>query len=811
MNNFLPNLRVCLLLLCLSVLSAWAETYELYTESTITEGEYIIVGYQNTTQYYYAMNHTCTDNQYMGISKVTPNNDAISPSSTNIVWNIVESTDDADSGKGYFYICYTAGGNTYYLDDNATDSKNHVRTNTTRSNTCKWKLTYNSTQSLWEIKNVGNTSTKRTLSFYTGSSRVACYSAVQKGNICHYLYKKLDNDSRTPVNITNFSADEPTLVVGSTTNTSVANDQNDWTAAYAYSSDNEAVATVDANGVITAVAKGTANITASLNIANDDANYKKGATSSKAVSITVNNPSHTAHFSVNGTIDPTNDQLVEEDAVVPFPSDPEANGVVFRGWATAAIDGEQDDAPAMITKATETMGVNDVTYYAVFATATDGETQWQKVSISSSLSTGVYALICPDGYAFNGNISNGQGARTSRTFSFTDNIATSAPDGTLELTLTVIGDNQYTLYNASHGYLFAYAASAGKLAWHKSESSYWSYESNLFKYVIEESFAHMRYYNNLFRTYAPATRSGEEPYLAKKITSTTYSNYCTTFTLNPALSFEANEYWVSAGATIASPTPTTNTDGAITYTVTSGNAATVDTNTGAISLTGKTGDVTITASSAETANYHQGWASYTLHVVAPLSLPISEARYATFAPSQNVELPAAGRDGTIRIYYYAQDSEDDAIAVSSAYDAVGEGGTIARGTGIIVKAEAGSVEFPVNTTVSPIGLVENKLVGVLESTACPGLGAYIFKNGSQGIGFYPWLRGNLAAGKCYLQLPANQAPTFIGLDDEETGILALPKAEESMPQTREIYNLVGQRIRQMQRGMNIVNGKKVLK
>lgn len=813
MNQFLPNLRVCLLLLCLSVLSAWAETktYTIDFNKGTVSGSSI--------------------NSNLPVNASTMCN----AGAANIASFSGEACCYNASGCGIRIAKSNAAGS-FKINLNATikaetvekvvvyaskvaDNSKSALTVTPSGSVTSATAFSNSELPAYDSSKPSSTNYRLADIIINGTLNSLTFQAPLAGYVMLHRISIVTsdvNDSRTPVNITSFSADETTLVVGRTTNTAVVNDQDGWTAAYTYSSDNEAVATIDANGVITAVAKGTANITASLNIANDDANYKRGATSSKAVSITVNNLSHTAHFSVNGTIDPANDQLVEEGAVVPFPSDPEANGVVFRGWATAAIDGTQDAAPAMITKATETMGVNDVTYYAVFATATGGETQWRKVPISASLSSGVYALICSDGYAFNGDISNGQGARTSRAFSFTDNIATSAPDGTLELTLTVVGENQYTLYNTDHGYLYASGPSAGKLAWHRAESSYWSFESNKFKYEVGDSYAHLRYYNDLFRTYAPSTTSSEVPYLAKKISTTSYSNYRTTLESRPAetpeISFGEEEYWVSAGATIVSPTPTTNTDGAITYAVTSGDAATVDANTGAIALTGTTGDVTITATSAETANYQQGTASYTLHVVDPLSLSVSAARYATFAPSQNVELPAAGRDGTIRIYYYTQDPQDDAIAVSSAYEAIGEGGAIARGTGIIVKAEAGTVEFPVNSTVSPTELVGNKLVGVLENTPRDGKeNAYIFKNGSQGIGFYPWLSGALAAGKCYLQLSDHQAPTFIGLEDEETDVHALPEAEESMPQTTEIYNLVGLRIRQMQRGMNIVNGKKVLK
>lgn len=171
-------------------------------------------------------------------------------------------------------------------------------------------------------------------------------------------------DTREAVNITSFTATETTLIKGNTTNTTVANDQAGWTAAYTYASDNTDVATVAADGVITAVGKGTANITATLNVDKDDANYKKGTTFSKSIEITVNNPSHTVAFYDNGT--KISEESVEEEAAIVFPTNPTpaVGGFVFEGWATAVIDGTAVVKPATVTEAN--MGDADINYYAVY-------------------------------------------------------------------------------------------------------------------------------------------------------------------------------------------------------------------------------------------------------------------------------------------------------------------------------------------------------------------------------------------------------------------------------------------------------------
>lgn len=82
-------------------------------------------------------------------------------------------------------------------------------------------------------------------------------------------------------------------------------------------------------------------------------------------------PTHTAHFSVNGTIDSNNDCTVAEGVSITFPANPaDVNGKSFVGWVTTAINGTTNNAPSFVTSAT--MGNSDVTYYAVFAAVTPG-------------------------------------------------------------------------------------------------------------------------------------------------------------------------------------------------------------------------------------------------------------------------------------------------------------------------------------------------------------------------------------------------------------------------------------------------------
>ena len=88
-------------------------------------------------------------------------------------------------------------------------------------------------------------------------------------------------------------------------------------------------------------------------------------------------------------------------------------------------------------------------------------------------------------------------------------------------------------------------------------------------------------------------------------------------------------------------------------------------------------------------------------------------------------------------------------------------------------------------------------------------GKYILtKPEDEPVGFYLANTGKIAAGKAYLEVPeGTEIKAFFLTGDDATGIANIEKTVEN----GAIYNLAGQRISKMQKGINIINGKKVLK
>lgn len=204
------------------------------------------------------------------------------------------------------------------------------------------------------------------------------------------------------------------------------------------------------------------------------------------------------------------------------PSDVEDNK--FVGWTTTEITSKQSSAPSVLfTSASDAPIVtSDAEYYAVYASQ-DGPATWKKLEASELKEEGVYALITYGGYAFSGVINDGKGYYCKTNFSFNSSgIATSAPEGVCELTLKK-KDGGYSMYNANKGFLYAKTKTAGNLAWHDTETSYWSYTNS--NWVYNECGAYLRSCANsagsYFNTYGK--NSFNKVYFAQKISSASYT------------------------------------------------------------------------------------------------------------------------------------------------------------------------------------------------------------------------------------------------------------------------------------------------
>ena len=140
-------------------------------------------------------------------------------------------------------------------------------------------------------------------------------------------------------------------------------------------------------------------------------------------------------------------------------------------------------------------------------------------------------------------------------------------------------------------------------------------------------------------------------------------------------------------------------------------------------------------------------------------------------------------------------------------------------TGIIVglaeaTTEAKTISVPVCAGETD-AVNDNMLVAVLEKTTIPqtvdGYTNYVFgKGGGKEQFFKVRTEGmEVPANNAYLAIPSTQAKGIdvIGLNGDATGISTIENADM---QNGEVYNLQGQKVNRAQKGVYIVNGKKVI-
>ena len=128
------------------------------------------------------------------------------------------------------------------------------------------------------------------------------------------------------------------------------------------------------------------------------------------------------------------------------------------------------------------------------------------------------------------------------------------------------------------------------------------------------------------------------------------------------------------------------------------------------------------------------------------------------------------------------------------------------GTPAIIYGKGGTYKFNFTTGAEPVG--ENDLKGTDEPLVADGTQYILYE--MEHYGFYKATPGTtIPAGKAYIEYSGAGVKGFIFGDDatsmnEELRV----KNEES---SVEIFSISGQRIQKMQKGINIVGGKKVLK
>ena len=212
-------------------------------------------------------------------------------------------------------------------------------------------------------------------------------------------------------------------------------------------------------------------------------------------------------------------------------------------------------------------------------------------------------------------------------------------------------------------------------------------------------------------------------------------------------------------------------------------------------------DTTIASNAAAASDIANGKLAYTVG----WGQLIGTDEYPT--PLNDVEVCYVGEAGYATLYDSTTGYQlnGDAVANSAVFNAgwliMSEIGTdVPAGTPVILK---GTYYNKLEADLPALNIA-NDLLGTDEDLTADG-SQYVLAIVDDELGFYR-VRDYVPAGKAYYQ-SASGVKAFGLIDDDADGISNL---NENVNENAAIYNVAGQRLQKMQKGINIVGGKKVL-
>ena len=186
---------------------------------------------------------------------------------------------------------------------------------------------------------------------------------------------------------------------------------------------------------------------------------------------------------------------------------------------------------------------------------------------------------------------------------------------------------------------------------------------------------------------------------------------------------------------------------------------------------------------------------------------VSSVGYSTYYSQYKLAIPE-----TVEAYVVAEANDGSAVLEQVT-------GILPARTGVILKGGEGSYAFK-TSAAEPVTIASNLLKGSAvaeEVTVADNKIAYILGNGSQGVGLYKVIlnegKFTNGANKAYMVLdkPAegDAAPAMFSFGRGE-GTTGIDNSQLTIDNV-VIYDLTGRRVETMEKGIYIVNGKKVIR
>lgn len=185
-----------------------------------------------------------------------------------------------------------------------------------------------------------------------------------------------------------------------------------------------------------------------------------------------------------------------------------------------------------------------------------------------------------------------------------------------------------------------------------------------------------------------------------------------------------------------------------------------------------------------------------------LNATISAAGWATLYTDYALDFDGTG------LTAYTASYDDSKVTLTEVQN-------VPAGTGVVLKGDANTYSIPViASSETAKGQLTGSTTEGLVYSAEAADDYYMLTLNSEGKAQFTKLTsGTIAAGKAYLPIAkaANGARLLsVVFADDATGISSVPVADDGMATDAPVYNLKGQRVSQPQKGLYIVNGKKMV-
>ena len=180
-------------------------------------------------------------------------------------------------------------------------------------------------------------------------------------------------------------------------------------------------------------------------------------------------------------------------------------------------------------------------------------------------------------------------------------------------------------------------------------------------------------------------------------------------------------------------------------------------------------------------------------------IEVSEAGFATYASDYDLDYSGLA----VKAYKASVKGTDITFKMVT---------TVPAGEGVLLQGAADTYNVPVAASaVAAWADSENAFIRGTGATVASGTGPYnyILNNGANGVGFYKANGQTVAKNRAYLQSTVLGARLSFSFDDEAGEATGISEVKD-VKADAAIYNLNGVRVKNMTKGLYIMNGKKVV-